>query len=316
VLKAYLGEAGAADVLALVAGVAHHHGHVAHFHHGLGDQLDGGEQPVDVVGAVHQHLQLAAALAPGLQELVGVLEVVVVAGGDRGITADDGGDDLAVGKGVAVMHRDDAHGVVVALDDHRLEAFAVLDDGKHLLEGDLLALVQGQVEHVVFGDDHELGQVDGIGAFAQDHALGPLLAAAAHPAGHVLEIVGGGVAGDGLGGGQILAVPGEHVADLALGDGDQGHLVDAVLAGHEEVPAAAQDLRLEAGFPGQGDEPGLHRAPAADQLFHDAHPVVGDVDDAHRHHHQDQQDQQRYADHAIVQTYRQIHFSLLGYSTS
>ncbi len=67
----------------------------------------------------------------------------------------------------------------------------------------------------------KLGQVDGVGALAQDHALRALGAPVVQEGADILEVVGLHVAGQGLGGGQVLAVPGEHVADLSLGDGHQ-----------------------------------------------------------------------------------------------
>ena len=66
-----------------------------------------------------------------------------------------------------------------------------------------------------------------------------------------------GVAGQGLGRRKILAITGEDIADLALADGHQGHLVDAVMKGREEVPTAAQKLGLEARFAAERDDAGL-----------------------------------------------------------
>ena len=69
---------GAGQVFADRAGVGDHHTHKADFDDGLGDHLDRGKQAVEVVGALHQHLQLATAQAAGAQEAIGHLEVVVV----------------------------------------------------------------------------------------------------------------------------------------------------------------------------------------------------------------------------------------------
>ena len=68
----------AGQVDAGLAGVGDDHADVADFDDRLRDHLDGGEEAVDVVRAFDQHLQLAAAQAAGLQEALGVLEVVVI----------------------------------------------------------------------------------------------------------------------------------------------------------------------------------------------------------------------------------------------
>ena len=157
----------------------------------------------------------------------------------------------------------------------------------------------------VLGDDHEQGQVDGVDAFAED---GPLPAALAAPADSssparpgrrgLLEVVAVDDAAQRLAGRQRFAVAGVDVADLALRNGDQRHLVDAVLpAPQPEVQAAAQQVGLEAGLAVQGDDPAFrHRAAARPQLLDDADAVVGDV--AHAQHHLDQEDDpQRRAQH-------------------
>lgn len=177
------------------------------------------------------------------------------------------------------MDGDDADAVLGAADDDRVEAVTVGDEVAHPLEDLELAAVQRQVIDVVLGEDHEEHQVDGVGAFAQDHALRAFLAAGAQERRGVLEVVGAHVGGEGLGRRQGLAVPREEVADLALRDGDQGHLVDAVLERFHEVPAAAQHVRLEARLAFQRDEAGPHGAAAADELLHDPHAVVRNVDE-------------------------------------
>jgi len=267
----------AADIGALVAGVAHHHAHGAHFHHGLGNQLHRGEEAVHVVGAFHQHLVLTTPQTARPQELVRVLEVVVIRRGIRGVLANRGRDDLTAVQAGTVVDGGDAHRVIGAANDDGPEAPALGDDGAHLLEGLQLTAIQGQVVGLVLGDDDELGDVDGVGAFAQDHALGALLAAVGQEGAHILEVVGLHVARQGLGGRKILAIAGEDVPDLALGDGDEGHPVNPVHEGHEEMPAAAQHVGLETGFPIQRDEAALDGALAANEFFHDAHAGVRDV---------------------------------------
>ena len=81
------------------AGVGDDDADVADLDDGLRDHLDGREQAVDVVRALDEHLQLAAAQAAGREELLGVLEVVVVrARASRGVVADGRRDDLALGR--------------------------------------------------------------------------------------------------------------------------------------------------------------------------------------------------------------------------
>jgi len=268
----------AREVAAGVAGVGDDDAHGAHLDDGLGHQLLGGEQAVDVVGAFHQDLELPAALAAGEQELVGVLEAVVVRLRKGGVVADHGRDELARRHGRAVVHDDDADAVFGAADDHRVIAVAFADEVAHLLEHRLLTAVEGQVVEIVAGQHHEEREVDGVGALAQEHALRPLLAAPAQEGRGVLEVVGAQVGGQRLGRRQRMAVAGEDVADLSLRNGDQPHLVDTVLERLQEVPAAAQDRRLKAGLALESDQAGAHGALAADQLLQDPHAVVGDVD--------------------------------------
>ncbi len=68
----------ARQVRAGLAGVEDHHADGADFDDGLGDHLHRGKQPVEIVRAFDQYLQLAPPQAAGLQEPVRRLEVVVV----------------------------------------------------------------------------------------------------------------------------------------------------------------------------------------------------------------------------------------------
>jgi hypothetical protein len=98
----------------------------ADFDDGLLDELDRREQTVDIVRAVRQHLVLTPAIAAGLQEFFGVLEIVVevrIVGG----VADRWGDDLALRQSRAVVHRHDADHIVGVLDDDGFKAAAALD---------------------------------------------------------------------------------------------------------------------------------------------------------------------------------------------
>ena len=72
------------------------------------------EEPVDVIGALDEDLQLPAALPAGGQEALGVLEVVVVGRPHVRVVAHDRRDDLALSERRPVVHRDDADEVVAA----------------------------------------------------------------------------------------------------------------------------------------------------------------------------------------------------------
>ena len=58
--------------------------------------------------------------------------------------------------------------------------------------------------------------------------------------------------------------------------------MDAVLERRQEVPAAAQDLRLEAGLAVERDEARLDRALRDSELLDDADAVVRDVAEEER----------------------------------
>jgi hypothetical protein len=193
------------------------------------------------------------------------------------------------------MDGDHADLVVGVADHDGLEAAALLDHLGHLVEQGRVGLVQHQGEGLVLGHHHELGEIDGVGALAQDAPLRPLLAALLQKAAGVLEVGVGGIAGERPVGRERQAVAGEDVADAALGNGHQGLQVQAVLERKEEVHAAAQDFRLEAGLAVQGDDAGGDGALAAPQLLHHGGAIVGDVADRPRQDEQDQQASQ--ADH-------------------
>ncbi len=269
---------GARHVVALAARVRHHHADEADRDHRLVDQLHCREQAVDVVGAFHQHALLAAALAAGLEEALGLLERVVE-------IAHVGREQLVAGQGGAVLHRH--HGQQVgrvrvfhALDHQRREAAAQVQQLAHLL---VVLALGGVHRHRVRGllrHHHEQRRVDDVRALAQDLALRALLAAAREEAAHVEEVVHRGVVGQRLARGQVDAVTREHVADLALRDRHHRADVHAVLQRREEVEAAATQLGLEAGLAVQREQAQLHRAAAAPQLLDHPDAVVGDV--AHR----------------------------------
>ena len=96
---------------------------------------------------------------------------------------------------------------------------------------------------------------------------------------NVLELARGGGAGERLGRRERLTVTREDVADLALGNGDEPRLVDAVLEGQEVVETTAQEVRLVAGLAVQRDEAALDGAGEAPPLLDDTDAIVGDVAD-------------------------------------
>ena len=60
----------ARKIISHPAGIRDHHADGADIHGGLGDHLNRGKQPVDVVGALDQHLQLASTITAGGQEVI------------------------------------------------------------------------------------------------------------------------------------------------------------------------------------------------------------------------------------------------------
>ncbi len=250
--------------------------------------FDRGEEPVEVVGAFDEDLQLAAATATGGQKPLGILEVVVIGGGVRRVVPDGRRDDLAGVERGPVVDRHDAEDVVMAGQHDRLEAVAVGDQVRHPVEQRAVAVLEGEPVHVALGDHHELGEVDRVRAFAQDPPLRAALAALREEGGHVAVVGTGREAAERLGGRQRLAVTGEDVADLALRDRHQRDAVDPVLERSKEVEPTAQDVRLETGLTAQCDQPVGHRAARAPQLLDDAHAMVGDVSDRSRRPHHEQ----------------------------
>src|SRR5689334_1302338 len=80
-----------------------------------------------------------------------------------------------------------------------------------------------------------------------------------------------------------LTITSKDIANLTLWNGDEWDTVNAVLERDEQVPATAQDIRLETGLGFQCDKPGFHRPPAAHQLLHNANTVVRNVAEEARH---------------------------------
>ena len=249
-LAVLVGDTG--RVGALAARVRDDDANVADGDDRLGDVLDAREQAVDHVRALGEHLELPALVAARSEEPLGVLEVAVVVGVVLAV-ADDGGDDLAVGKRRAVenrhhadevMHRRGVRVIVAVFDHDGREALDAVEVGLHALEH--LALVgvgERQVVDVSRGDDHELGQVHRIGTFAEDSALRTLLTTVGEKPARILEVVRlGHDATEQLRVGQHLSGTGEDVAHLSLGNRDERILVHLVHPARAHVDAAAQDV--------------------------------------------------------------------------
>jgi hypothetical protein len=204
------------------------------------------------------------------------------------------------------MDGDDPDHIIRVLDYQGGKASALLDDFHHALDRALFVPPEGQVVHPFLGDDDELGQVDGIGAFPEDHALRAALPAPSEEGYNVLKISGVGIRGEHLFRVQRFAVPGEDVANFALGDGHQGGDVNVVLDWHEIVQAAAQHIWLVASFPLEWDEAPGHGA-LAKYLFNNADPVIGNEanagqkkQDHNRNHHQQNDWADRYTFHRML----------------
>ncbi len=269
----------AGEVVGPRPGVKDDHADVADRDHRLRHGLDGGEQAIDVPGALDDDLQLAAAIAAGGQEFLGLLEIVVKGLAIAKLGADFGRDDFARRQRRSVMHGDDADEVVLGREHEGRKAPALGDRQLHALQHVTLALGQGMAEHALVGDDGELRGVDRVGAFAQDFPLRSLLAAAEQEAAHILEIrlVVGVVGAKHLRGAERRAVTREHIGDLALSDRDQIRFVNPVHEREEHVQAAAQHCGLVAGLAVQRDEAAVDRAFRRPQLLDDADLVVRDI---------------------------------------
>ena len=217
------------------------------------------------------------ATAARRDELFGVLKAVVEMGRFALLRAHLGRDDMIRVQRRAVMHGHNADLVGTVLDDHGLEAASPGDDGLHLAKQFAVIGVEHQAIDLIAGDDDELRGVDGIGALAQDGALGAFLAALRKEGAHVKKIGRGRIAGQSLRRGQRCAVAGENIADLALRNGHQRLAVDAKLKGKEEVVAAAQYFRLKTGLFAQGYQAVIDRTGAAPQFFNNGDTVIADI---------------------------------------
>ena len=142
----------------------------------------------------------------------------------------------------------------------RVEPAARGDKRRHLVEHLAIAAFEHQAVDLVAGDDHELREIDRIGAFAQYRALGAFLPALRQETAHVEEIGGYRIACERLRRAEGGAVAREDIADLALGNGHQWLGMQAVLERAEKVEAAAKDFGLIPGLSGERDQAAANRA--------------------------------------------------------
>jgi len=177
----------ARQVIANVAGIRHNDADVAYVDHELGNSLDGCKQPVDVIRAFDQGLQLPTTPPASPQEFFRVLEVIVIGGGNLRVIANGGRDDVTLAQRRAIVNRDHANQIVRALDHNGVEAIAVSDERGGSFEIDFLFTAQRQVIVARFGKDHELRQVDRIRAFTQKLALRAALPTMPEKALNILE---------------------------------------------------------------------------------------------------------------------------------
>ena len=111
----------------------------------------------------------------------------------------------------------------------------------------------------------------------------PALPAILQEAFHILKILDSGIGGQYLGRVELLAIPGEDIANLALRDGHQRRHVNHILDRHQVMQTAAQDLRLVASLALQGDQAAFYRAFAAPAFFDHADAVVRDKANPGKH---------------------------------
>src|SRR5262245_11461493 len=137
-----------------------------------------------------------------------------------GVFAYRRGDDFPRWKRWPVVCRDYPHLVRFVLDYHRNEAVALVDDLGHLLEQRAFGFVEIERQRAFAGQHYELGQVQGVSAFAQNLALWALLATGLQESAHVFKVVGARIRRQGLRWRQRVTVACEDVADLALRDRD------------------------------------------------------------------------------------------------
>ena len=135
------------------------------------------------------------------------------------IVANNGGDDLTLNQGWAIVNSDDTNRVISILDNYRAEATPLGDHFGHITDGFGFFLAERNSVNPFIGNDDELHQVNGIGAFAQDAALWAALSAVSQETFHILKIMDGSIGRQHLGRFQLLTVTGKDISDLALRNG-------------------------------------------------------------------------------------------------
>ncbi len=281
----------AGNIVAARPGVADHDTDMTDADLRLAGQFHGGEQPVDVISAFHQHLFLPAPPAAGGQKARNILEAVVEIGREFGVGADGRRDDFAMFERRAVLHRHDRD--AIAVDHHRFVALARGDQA--VQRARLVGVAELDLVHALVGQHHEQGGVDGVGGGTQDAALRAALPALRQKRGGVAGVHVGGPHGQRLAFGERRAGAGEQVADAA--HGDQFLPMHAVLVRHERVPAAADRVGQKAGAAARRHEAGAGAGAERPGAFDDAETVVRDEDEAaageQDQHEQQQTDPQR-----------------------
>ena len=87
------------------------------------------------------------------------------------------------------MDRDNADHIIGILDHHCAEALALANQVGHALDNFLLLAANRERIDFAFGQHHKLGQVNGVGAFTQNHALRPPLTALGEKGQHILKVL-------------------------------------------------------------------------------------------------------------------------------
>ncbi len=234
----------------LRSGIEDDNADIADRNHRLCYRLDRRKQPVDVPGAFDDDLQLPSAIAAAFQEFLGLLEIIVKGLVGAQIGSDLRRDDLAGRQRRTVVHGHNPDEVVACGEHHRRESAPVGNGLLHAVEHAAFLSAQRVTVNAVVGDDGKLRGIDRVGAFAQDLALRALLAATQQESPRILIVrfVFGVVGAEHLRCTKRCAVACEHIGDGALSDRDEIGFVDAIHEREEHVQAAAQHLRLVAGF--------------------------------------------------------------------
>ena len=220
------------------------------------------------------------------------------------VVADGRGDDFTRGEAGSVVNGHDAD----AVDRHGFSGRQLIFRGDERADDD--GIESSDVVHLflpaddccqflppghfkavnaILGNDDEQGEIDGVNAFAEDHALPAALAdrglrgfGIAEEFTGVLEEIAVDDPAEGLAGRQRFAVPRIHISDFSLRNDDQRNLVDAILPPPvERMDSTAEQVGLISGFPAEGDDPAAADGPPGGPFFlDDSDAVIGDGSDA------------------------------------